>query len=233
MPHDSTAVPATADAKATTVEAFFSADRAKAFIDAVVAIAMTLLILPLLEAITSLGSEGHAKPSIPAALWFDGNYLLLVSFLISFAVIAMFWINHHRMFAGVRRVTTPLLWLNMAWLLTIVWLPVATAMTGILHSDDVLVLVAYIGTMALTSLLALVQELYLRAHPELHDIPEHALLRGLGASLAMTVLFLISLGVAIVFPVISYFALFLLLFTGVLRGPFARLFGARRARTAG
>lgn len=210
--------PAGESAEEQTVEAYFGADRAKAFIDAVVAIALTLLILPLLDAITSLAEPGDG-PGEGFGPWFENNWVLLQSFLISFAVIAMFWINHHRMFAGVRRVTGGLLWISMAWLLTIVWLPVATAMTSILNGEDPLVEAAYIGTMALTSVIALCQELFLRAHPALHDIPEVALVRGAAVSIAMAVLFILSLVVAVTVPFVGYAALFLLFATA----PLARL----------
>jgi uncharacterized membrane protein len=227
--------PSDDETEAAKVEAYFSADRAKAFVDAVVAIALTLLILPLLEAITGLArvsgtktqSAGETVPS--AAEWFGDNWLLLVSFLISFVVIAMFWVNHHRMYAAVRRVSTRLLWLNIAWLLTIVWLPVATTMTSVMDGDDPLVKVSYIGTMALTSLLTFFQELYLRAHPDLHDIGAAALLRGLAVSLSMTGLFLAGLAIAILFPTtIGYFGLFLLALTGQIAKLIARALGVRK-----
>lgn len=209
------------------VEAFFSADRAKAFIDAVVAIAMTLLILPLLDAITGLA---RVSRQVPASTWFSENWLLLLSFLISFVIIAMFWINHHRMFARVVQVSVPLLWLNMAWLLTIVWLPVATAMTNIMDSDDPVVKASYMGTMALTSLLAFFQELFLNRHPELHQAEPYSLLRGMAVYLAMTTLFLVALGLSIALPVLSYFTLFLLGLTGPLSAVFDRMLGVPRER---
>ncbi|QDZ15399.1 TMEM175 family protein [Humibacter ginsenosidimutans] len=208
-------------------EVFYSSDRAKAFIDAVVAIAMTLLILPLLETITST-VEAHGEHKLNGAQWFHDNYPMIVNFLISFAVIAIFWINHHRMFAGVRRVTSVLLWINVAWLLTIVWLPVATAMTGVGSSGDPIIVVSYIGTMVLTSLAAFGQELFLRAHPRLHDIPPDRLARGLGASLSMCVLFGASLAIALLVPEIGYYALLLLFATSSLRGVFGRMFRPRR-----
>ena len=66
---------------------YYGADRAKAFIDAVAAIALTLLILPLLDAITGLAHLSSGR--LPgAAEWFGDNWLLLLAFSISFAVIA-------------------------------------------------------------------------------------------------------------------------------------------------
>ncbi|WP_438354823.1 TMEM175 family protein [Microbacterium sp. CJ88] len=103
----------------------YSAERAKAFIDAVVAIAMTLLILPLMEGVTAAADADKG-----AAAWVQEHQGQLISFVLSFVIIAMFWMNHHRLFAVVERVTTGLLWITMAWLLSIVWLPVATAMSG-------------------------------------------------------------------------------------------------------
>lgn len=207
-----------------TVESYFSADRAKAFIDAVVAIALTLLIFPLLDAITRLASES----TIPsAATWIGENWFLLLAFLISFALIGNFWINHHRMFARVRRVTTPLLWLNIAWLLTIVLIPVVTAMMSIMSSDDPIAKVCYIGMMALTSLLTFTQQLFLRAHPALHDIRSSALLGGMVASLSTAVLFMLSLLVSILVPQVGYLALFLLMLTSPVVIAVERILGVR------
>ncbi len=202
----------------------YSSERAKAFVDAVVAIALTLLILPLLESLTRLADRKSGPGN--AAEWFSANQQLLLSFLISFVVIAMFWVGHHRMYAQVHHVTPLLLWLNMAWLLTIVWLPVATAMTSVLDDSDPLVKVVYIGTMTVTSLLAFAQAIFLRAHGALHAIPAPAVLRSIAVALATSVLFALSLVVALLVPSIGYFALFLLWLTGPVASLIARLLGA-------
>ncbi|QAY61749.1 DUF1211 domain-containing protein [Microbacterium protaetiae] len=185
---------------------------------------MTLLILPLME------SVGEADPDLGAAVWFDEHQWQLISFVISFAVIAMFWVNQHHLFAKVEFISNRLLWVCVAWLLSIVWMPVATALTGAMSDDDVLVKVVYIGTMILTSLLALAQRIVLHRHPELHSVDDAALRRGMAVDLAMAALFAVALALAIAVPVIGYFALFLLMLTGPVRRVFARLLGARRAR---
>jgi uncharacterized membrane protein len=200
----------------------FGAERAKAFIDAVVAIAMTLLILPLME------SVGEADPALGTAPWFDEHQWQLITFVISFAVIASFWVNHHQLFAQVERVSSLLLWVSIAWLLTIVWMPVATALTGAMSGDDPVVKIVYIGTMVLTSLLALAQRIVLHRHPELHEIDDETVRRGMAVSIAMSLLFAVSLVIAVAVPAIGYFALFLLVLTGPLHRPFARLLKAHR-----
>ena len=201
----------------------FSAERAKAFIDAVVAIAMTLLILPLME------SVGDAEPELGTAGWFAEHQWQVITFVVSFAVIASFWVNQHHLFAQVESVSNRLLWVCIAWLLTIVWMPVATALTGAMPDDDQVVKAVYIGTMMLTCTLALTQRLVLLRHPELHAMTRDQLRRGLAVDIAMTLLFGIALVVAVTVPQISYYALFLLLLTGPLHRVIARLLGVGRA----
>ncbi|KAB1650508.1 DUF1211 domain-containing protein [Pseudoclavibacter endophyticus] len=200
----------------------FTAERAKAFIDAVVAIAMTLLILPLMESVSdAAGAEETAWP------WLGDHVYQLISFALSFVIIAMFWIRHHRLFAEVTHVTVPLLWLTIGWLLTIVWLPVATAMSGEMSTEPIVVIV-YIGSMVATSIALLAQRLYLRAHPQLHAISSVALRAGLNADVALVLLFAVALAVALLAPAIGYTSLFLLL----LAGPFAGLLGRIAPRSS-
>lgn len=182
-----------------------SADRAKAFTDAVVAIAMTLLILPLLDTISDSSSNGESTGD-----WLAGNAEAILLFVLSFVIIANFWMSHHRLFDRVELVSDGLLWISIAWMLTIVWLPVATALTGQLVSDGVQRGV-YIGSMALTSALLFLARDYLRRHPDLHRIPPHALARGLSADIVTTAMFLVCLAVAVAFPRIGYYALLLML----------------------
>lgn len=204
----------------------FGAERAKAFIDAVVAIAMTLLILPLME------SVGEADPARGASAWFDEHQWQLITFVISFAVIATFWVNQHHLFAKVELISSRLLWVCIGWLLTIVWMPVATALTGAMRDEDVVVKAVYIGTMIATSLLALAQRLVLQLHPELHTTDDAALRRGIAVDIAMAVLFGVALVIALTVPAVGYFALFLLVLTGPVQRLFARALGVRRSGAA-
>src|SRR5690242_5482336 len=101
-----------------------SFDRIVFFSDAIVAIAITLLVLPLVD---SVPEEGTFKASDLLA---DDSALLL-AFGLSFFVIARFWLVHHRIFTKIEGYTTPLVWANMAWLVSIVWLPFPTEMIGV------------------------------------------------------------------------------------------------------
>ena len=179
---------------------------------------MTLLILPLME---SVGDA--AAHDLTTLEWLDESAALLFSFALSFVLIANFWLTHHRLFAGVHRVTNGLLWLTIAWMFTIVWLPIATsvrrpARSGRGAGDP-------LHRHSRPDEPGDVPEPALRArHPQLHDIPESRLRSGLTADLVTLVLFLLALAVALVFPVVNYWAMFLLLLTA----PLHRLVARRR-----
>lgn len=186
----------------------FGVERAGAFIDAVVAIAMTLLILPLMESVSDVADAGH-----DTLHWLGEHRQQLVSFVLSFVIIAMFWMFHHRLFRRVTAITSALMWLLVGWLLTIVWLPVATAITGVMDDDDALAKVVYVGSMIATSLFSLGIRLYLHARPQLHATPMMSLVSGIAADVSTTLLFAVALAVALLVPQVGYSALFLMLLT--------------------
>lgn len=116
--------------------------------DAVVAIAMTLLILPLVEI------SGEVEfDNVPKFFEEHGNQVL--SFVISFLVIFVFWSAHgtiYRRLNAARVEEVPGLGLlNMCWLLIIAFLPFPTALIG----RDLTTTSApvYIGTMLVLSAL--------------------------------------------------------------------------------
>ncbi len=201
----------------------FGSERAKAFIDAVVAIAMTLLILPLMESVSDAATKEQT-----AAVWLGGHWQQLLSFGLSFALIAMFWIAHHRLFAGVEHVTVGLLWLTMLWLISIVWLPVATALSGQMDPTDPLVKIIYIGTLIVTCLVSLMLRLFIRTHPQLHDISDEHLRRGLAVDISMALLFAVALALTLAFPELSYFPLFIMFLVGPVQSLIVRMLGAPR-----
>ena len=53
----------------------------------------------------------------------DANFWEIFAFVISFAVIARFWVVHHRIFESVRDYNQWIVWFNFLWLLAIVAIP--------------------------------------------------------------------------------------------------------------
>ncbi|MFT4215640.1 MAG: TMEM175 family protein [Micropruina sp.] len=187
-----------------------SAERLKAFTDAVVAIAMTLLILPLMESVSEVAKEGGN-----AGDWVADNGDQLFSFALSFVLIAAFWLSHHRLFDRVHRVDGRLLVLTVVWMFTIVWLPVATAIVGQMHNDPVQKTL-YIGSLFATSVVMTGLGWYALRHPELHDMPRHSLRSGILADAIASVLFALAYLSTIAMPALSYYPMILLAVTGPL-----------------
>jgi uncharacterized membrane protein len=136
-------------------------DRIIAFSDGVVAIAITLLILPLTEI-------DRAEDATLANVAAD-NQSALFAFALSFAVIANYWTIHHAILRPLRRHNSRFVALNMLWLALIVFLPFPTALIadGVQGGFASL----YIGALLAISVLNLVLVSYLAQHPELTDSP--------------------------------------------------------------
>jgi uncharacterized membrane protein len=129
-------------------------DRVMAFADAVAAIAITLVVLPVVE---------QAMTSDSAQAFFADGWSDLVSAAISFAVIGVFWHEHHWLFAPATGYSSRILQLELLWLAAIVALPVATVLDVVVAGDDDrLALGVYIGTMLFGSLCLDAEESALR-----------------------------------------------------------------------
>ncbi|TXF74936.1 TMEM175 family protein [Chryseobacterium sp.] len=91
------------------------------FSDAVMAIAMTLLIIEIKAPHLHDHSSAEMKRSL--------NELIpkFISFLVSFFVIALYWKAHHYVFGFVTKYTDRLIWINILFLLSIVIMPFSSA----------------------------------------------------------------------------------------------------------
>ena len=138
-------LPPTADG-GSAVESSLGFERIVFFSDAVYAIVITLLVLPLTAEIDLPESEeGLARQVL--ALWPS-----VLTFGVSFLVIGQFWIAHHRTFSHLRRHDHGLLWFNLVALMTVAFMPFPAALLGS-HSttDDAFPVVFYAAGLTLTS----------------------------------------------------------------------------------
>lgn len=199
-----------------------SPERLQAFTDAVVAIALTLLILPLMESVGELADHDGTT-----AEWLAEEQYALLGFALSFILIAVFWVHHHKLFRSVKQVDAGLLWLTVAWMFTIVVMPVATSLSTQMESDWAQPLV-YIGTLLATSLMLLLTRTYLRSHPDLHQMSDDDAVMGIRASFIVSGLFLAALVLSVVIPGAGNWPLLLML----LSEPLQRLDRRRGARSS-
>lgn len=117
--------------------------RIEAFSDGVFAIAITLLVLDLQL------PAGTTADDLADSIWeLHQDYL---SFALSFAIIGMYWISHHALYRRIERFTSTLLWLNLAMLASVVFLPFPTRIVADFGTEPVAVAL-YAGTLAVTGL---------------------------------------------------------------------------------
>lgn len=190
------------------------------FSDAVVAIAMTLLVLPLIE----IPRGVHDTAALLADRW--PEYL---DFAISFFVIARLWWSHHGVFEHVVRWNVPLVVTDVLWLFTIVSFPVATALNTSGGARDRLALGVYLGVMTVCSAFLTAMSLIIRRSPVLTDGGDDRALRRLVGSANTTGVFAVALVLAVCFPRIGPWFLLLLLLSGVLDRTVMRIVQRRAA----
>jgi uncharacterized membrane protein len=94
-------------------------DRLEIFSDAVIAIAITVLVLDIKVPNSREGQLAHD-------LW--QRWPSYVAYVLSFAVIGIMWVSHHSMFERIHHVDRRLLFLNLWLLLGIGFLPFPTAL---------------------------------------------------------------------------------------------------------
>ena len=95
--------------------------RVEAFSDGVVAIIVTIMVLelhpPLADGMDHLWS-----------LW-----PVFLAYVLSYAYVAIYWVNHHRLFAHATRVSNGLVWSNMLLLFALSLVPFSTSYLGEHH----------------------------------------------------------------------------------------------------
>jgi uncharacterized membrane protein len=114
-----------------------SIDRLLALSDGVVAIALTLLVLQLKVPSVSELSNPNSAAELAAALGNGGDSL--ISYVISFYVVAQFWLVHHRVFQHLASQQEGLAWWNFAFLFTITIMPFTSALLGEYSSNPLAV----------------------------------------------------------------------------------------------
>jgi uncharacterized membrane protein len=187
-----------------------SPERLVFFSDAVVAIAMTLLVLPLAEVVPELVAEhGESIDAITRHQW------QIYSFLLSFAVIARQWISHHQLFEQIKAYSRPLMAVNLCWLLTIAVLPFPTEMIGGFGTDHFTTMF-YIGTILASSICQMVMMLIVRRDQSVAKSPDAISDRRLVNTIGSTVALAAALLLVALVPAVSYFAILLLLVPSVL-----------------
>lgn len=187
----------------------FQLERFTFFTDGVCAICITLLVIELKVPEFEIPTD-HL-------LWQSLSHMSLrfLGFVISFGIVGHYWSVHHRIFGYVVKYTTGLLWLNLAFLFTVVLLPFSSGFLGQYSSYQNLKLpyAVYTFNMMLTGFMNCWLWLYV-SNPNRkmlsRQISNSRIRLGLYRSLVIPVVFFISFLISLIAPVISKLILLLI-----------------------
>jgi uncharacterized membrane protein len=110
----------------------FQLERVAFFSDAVFAIACTLLIIEIKVPELSIDKISDS------ILWEQLSYSIpkITGVIISFFVISLYWISHHKLFGYINRYDKRILWPNLLFLLSIIFMPFSTAYLSEYYTPD-------------------------------------------------------------------------------------------------
>ena len=101
--------------------------RLVSFSDGVVAVAVTVMVLPIVD--IAGPSDGSGLLDV-----FSEHAGLLSAYFLTFYVVLSMWLAHHRTFDGMRAYDHVVFWLNGAWLATIALMPWPASLLGAVNS---------------------------------------------------------------------------------------------------
>ena len=114
-------------------------NRLEAFSDGVLAIIITIMVLELKQPVgDKLDDFLELMPT-------------LLAYLLSFAFVAIYWVNHHHIFHQAERINVKILWCNIAWMFVMSFIPFGTAWVGS-YPTSWAPLAIYFADMALASI---------------------------------------------------------------------------------
>lgn len=107
----------------------FDKKRFEAFIDAIIAILLTILVLEIRIPEDQIDHEStyqQVKSLLP----------YFISYLASFMLIAGFWIDYHLLFVNINKITKGFVLINMLFILSISFAPFVTSFAGKHYHDS-------------------------------------------------------------------------------------------------
>lgn len=117
------------------------------FSDAVIAIAITLLVLDI--KLPELPEHADSAALAAALLSIAPK---IIAYVVSFLVVGLFWYGHFLRFRHIRRFDLRLIWLNLLFLMAIGFVPFASSVLS--EHPNATSYVLYDGTMAVVALLS-------------------------------------------------------------------------------
>ncbi len=187
--------------KYTRTETASSPDRLKALADGVFAIVMTLLVL-------ELGVEEIAKTSANKEL-IHGLLDMWPKFLIyglSFLILGIFWVIHHILFDFIKRNDTPLVWLNILFLMFVALIPFSTSLFGKFGAKQITALIYGVNMLLIFNSGWAIWTYAAGKHRLVDSDLDPALIRGGSLmGLVYTLIMIPAIGISFVKPIVSFY----------------------------
>jgi uncharacterized membrane protein len=120
--------------------------RLLALADGIFAIAMTLLVFEVKVPVVDLAREGALRHG----LWLLWPHF--ASVVLSILTLGFSWIGHHNQYVAIRRTDRPFLWINIAFLAAIAFVPFSSGLLGAYPLQQVAVVV-YAANLAIAGAL--------------------------------------------------------------------------------
>jgi uncharacterized membrane protein len=202
-----------------TPRASLTTQRLEALSDGVIAIAATLLVLEIGRV-----ELRHDESLAHAILQLWPSF---VAYLVSFTVIALIWVAHHSMFERIVSVDRPFLFMNLALLLAIGFIPWPTSVLADYidagGADAATATALYSLTMTVIGIVFVAMWAHLVRHPEhtTDEVTPEQLRRSLRFAWVSPVVYGVTIALAFVSPYICL-AVYAMLAVYFVRGPSAR-----------
>jgi uncharacterized membrane protein len=178
-----------------------SPERLRTLADGVFAIVMTLLVL-------ELGVEEIAKTSANKEL-IHGLAEMWPKFLIyglSFLILGIFWVIHHVLFDAIKRNDTPLIWLNILFLMFVALIPFSTSLFGKFGAKQITALIYGVNMLLLFNLGWAIWVYATGKHRLVDSDLDPALIRaGSLMGLVYALVMLPAIGISFINPIISFY----------------------------
>ena len=131
-------------------ETVLSKNRIEALTDGIFAVVMTILVLDI--SVPQISSHSTVAGTELLKKLFD-LWPKILSFAISFIILAIYWMAHHRQFHYIKHSNRALIWINIAFLMATCLLPFSTSLLGEYLDQEIAILVYGGNSIIIASLL--------------------------------------------------------------------------------
>jgi uncharacterized membrane protein len=200
-------------------EIVLSKNRIEALTDGIFAVVMTILVLDIsVPQISSHSTVGSVVAGTDLLKRLFDLWPKILSFGISFVILAIYWMAHHRQFHYIKHVDRSLIWINIVFLMATCLLPFSTSLLGEYIEQEISILV-YGGNSTMIASLLYIQWWYATSHhgrlvdenldPIVKTTPSRRLLFGI-------IVYLIAIGISFVYIQLSVFLFAIILISAFL-----------------